>query len=419
MPRSSRPKLPSGALLVQPAKDGSGYYWEVKWRVDGRQVKKRLGKAWVDERPEPLVGADGWQRRYRKRRGKPNPGFLTYEEAIVEQQQLIADQFASRGRVDRVLFEDAASAWLDDGERIKNWKPSTSENHHAALAMPGAEPKLRGRAPKARLMTAFAGIELASIETTQIRSFLASLDRDDSVGARSVNYYRDVLMHIFELALDRGWIVENPVIGAERRREPDPREFIVYTPAQINAIAAEADPLMEALIKTAAFTGLRQGELLELRRRDIRVDEKVIYLQRSYSASTVTSPKSRHARTVPLADQALEALTPLLTRDSLRGHNDLVFSVSGDHLNRSTVRRSYVAARDRACAADQSIPTGLKFHDLRHCFGSLLAEGGYDVVAIQAFMGHSTIRTTQRYLHARPRAGDAAQLTAAFDRAAA
>jgi len=56
----------------------------------------------------------------------------------------------------------------------------------------------------------------------------------------------------------------------------------------------------------------------------------------------------------------------------------------------------------------------LRFHDLRHTFGSLLAASGVDVVTIQKAMGHSALATTSRYLHARPASEQAQAFTAAF-----
>ncbi len=56
----------------------------------------------------------------------------------------------------------------------------------------------------------------------------------------------------------------------------------------------------------------------------------------------------------------------------------------------------------------------LRFHDLRHTFGSLLAVGGVDVVTIQKAMGHSALSTTSRYLHARPASEQAHVFTRAF-----
>jgi dihydrofolate reductase len=53
-----------------------------------------------------------------------------------------------------------------------------------------------------------------------------------------------------------------------------------------------------------------------------------------------------------------------------------------------------------------------RFHDLRHTFGSLAIQQ-FDVVAVKDMMGHSRLTTTERYLHSKPRPGDAAKLTKA------
>ncbi len=59
------------------------------------------------------------------------------------------------------------------------------------------------------------------------------------------------------------------------------------------------------------------------------------------------------------------------------------------------------------------LPT-LRFHDLRHTYGSLLAAGGIDLASIKSAMGHAQITTTERHLHARPASELADRFTAAF-----
>ena len=56
----------------------------------------------------------------------------------------------------------------------------------------------------------------------------------------------------------------------------------------------------------------------------------------------------------------------------------------------------------------------MRWHDLRHTYGSLLAASGEDLVTIKAAMGHANISTTEVYLHARPATELAARLTADF-----
>jgi site-specific recombinase XerD len=56
----------------------------------------------------------------------------------------------------------------------------------------------------------------------------------------------------------------------------------------------------------------------------------------------------------------------------------------------------------------------LRWHDLRHTYGSLLAADGVDLVTIHSAMGHLALATTGRYLHARPASEQAARFTRAF-----
>ena len=124
----------------------------------------------------------------------------------------------------------------------------------------------------------------------------------------------------------------------------------------------------------------------------------------------LSSTKSGEVRRVPLADQGAAALDRLSRREHYTGRNDLVFcNALGHTLDNSALRRRYKRAQEAA-----GIPP-LRFHDLRHTFGSLLAAHGVDVVSIQDAMGHADITTTRRYLHARPASEKARAFTRAFE----
>lgn len=82
-------------------------------------------------------------------------------------------------------------------------------------------------------------------------------------------------------------------------------------------------------------------------------------------------------------------------------------NATGGHIDASALRRRYGAAAGRAGL--RSLP----FHSLRHHFGSV-AVNRASLVQVQAWMGHSHIQTTSRYLHHRSQASDAALLAEAF-----
>ena len=83
-------------------------------------------------------------------------------------------------------------------------------------------------------------------------------------------------------------------------------------------------------------------------------------------------------------------------------------NTAGDHLDAWALRRRFYKALERAGLRR------IRFHDLRHLFGSL-AITVLDPYAVQSYMGHQHYSTTQRYLHHKPRPQDALRLQAAAD----
>ena len=163
------------------------------------------------------------------------------------------------------------------------------------------------------------------------------------------------------------------------------------------------------LIGVAAYAGLRRGELVALRWRDIDFLSRKLIVRRSLSAETeLRSTKSRRAREVPLPDQAGAAVERLSRRGEFTGPDDYVFANRfGRRLDPSALRRRFERARGAAGLEP------LRFHDLRRTYGSLLVAGGIDLPSVNAAMSHSHVTTTERYLHARP----AGELADRFTRA--
>jgi integrase len=103
----------------------------------------------------------------------------------------------------------------------------------------------------------------------------------------------------------------------------------------------------------------------------------------------------------------IDTLARLKERERFTDDDELVFNREGEHLDPFALRRRYYAAGKRAGLRR------LRFHDLRHAFGSA-AITKLDPYAVQSYMGHQHYSTTQRYLHHQPRREDAARLADAF-----
>jgi integrase len=202
-----------------------------------------------------------------------------------------------------------------------------------------------------------------------------------------------------------------------KRREDGPARLEVFTVEQVEALArtaasgawrgphddltdagelvrAEEDAQLAELVRVAAYTGLRRGELVALRWRDVRSSERVLVVERALSGNVETTTKGRRVRYVPLGDEALGALDRLSRRVNFTSADDYAFAgVAGDRLDPSALRRRYMAARDAA-----GLPP-LRFHDLRHTAGTLLTRV-LDPVTVRDVLGHADLKTTERYLHA-------------------
>ena len=164
------------------------------------------------------------------------------------------------------------------------------------------------------------------------------------------------------------------------------------------------------MVRVSAYSGLRLGELLALRWRDVDFEGQALTVGRAMSAGIESSTKSGRVRRVALPDQAAAALDRVSRRTDFVAPDELVFcNAFGRTLDSSALRRRY----RRAQTAARLRP--LRWHDLRHTYGSLLAASGVDLVTIQAVMGHSALATTGRYLHARPASDQAAASTRVFE----
>ncbi|MDP9346198.1 MAG: tyrosine-type recombinase/integrase [Actinomycetota bacterium] len=130
----------------------------------------------------------------------------------------------------------------------------------------------------------------------------------------------------------------------------------------------------------------------------------------SYTERSLTTPKSGRARSVPLAPTVAEALARLSQREDSYGDEDLVFPGAHDgYLDASALYRRYKLALIRAGLRD------LRFHDLRHTFGTqVIGNPRVSILQLKEWMGHANIDTTMKYLHFAPRAGDADLVAHAF-----
>ncbi len=431
--------VPPSWLIVSRGRSGQLFY-DAGWRhrdADGvlRTMKRRLGPAWL----VPSLD-DGFERR----RGRVKPGFLDEPAAIVAKDRLVCgveqqlvEQAAAAERAANAppTFREIAHAFLDWLDRVRGAKPATLADHQYLLAEPGALHRRGAGASAGHIMAALGDRAAADVTTRDINELLAGVAAS-GVSPRTVNKHRQLICSAFSYACQEATfgLERNPATAADRRPEPERARLDFFSPEEVEALAralaagahrdpngrpvgdaeatarADDDRQDAELVRVAAYTGLRRGELVALRWRDVDLARRKIVVSRAVSGAVeATSTKSRRAREVPLPDQAAGALDRLSQRGDFTSPDDYVFvNRLGRRLDGSALRRRVERARDAAALRP------LRFHDLRHTYGSLLVAGGVDLASVKAAMGHSRITTTERYLHARSASELADRFTHAF-----
>jgi integrase len=120
---------------------------------------------------------------------------------------------------------------------------------------------------------------------------------------------------------------------------------------------------------------------------------RVIRVRASYLNGHLTTPKSRPVRAVPMAPAVAQSLARLGDRQHGTADGDLVLVGDwGGYVDARALTRRYIKALKRADLRR------LRFHDLRHTFGTRMIAKA-DIRRVQEWMGHADIQTTMKYLH--------------------
>jgi integrase len=358
----------------------------MKWRDAGGQHQRVLGKVWSG-------------------RGKPAGAYLTKRGAQRVLDDTLAD--ARRGQLlgpvrpsGGVTFADAAAEWLRYVEHDRKRRPSTVRDYRIVVDKV--------------LVPALGDAPLEAITSAHVDAFRTQLVAEGRLSPRTINKYLALIHGVLKRAQRVYGLSANAAAGVERQPARRSGDFDVLSAAEVEALIRGAASAQDAaLFATAAYAGLRLGELRALRWRDVDFAKRLIHVRRSYVERDEGVPKSGRVRSVPMIDQVARVLDGLSRREWFTGDEDLVFCNDvGDHFDDSALRRRFYTARAGA---------GLKrirFHDLRHTFGTLAVQV-FPLSDVKAYMGHADIATTMIYVHHVPQLDAASRLSAALEASAA
>ena len=194
----------------------------------------------------------------------------------------------------------------------------------------------------------------------------------------TVNHEIGLLKRILKKAVDWNYLEINPLRNVKKLKEPPGRVRYVK-PDEWPILLSECSPDLRDIVIFARHTGMRRGEIFNLQWTDIDWQNKRV---------TVRERKNNTTMIIPINDYVFRMLVRLHKTTT----SAFVFP-GKEGKRRYTLRTAFEAACRRAGIKN------LRFHDLRHTFGTDLVNSGADISIVKQLMGHKSIISTMRYVH--------------------
>lgn len=365
-------------------------------------------RAWLAGQYE-LVQSGGWQ-------------------SPAEQREAKAAEARAAEAAKAPTFESYARQWIETrkGRNGRPLAPRTKDHYRALL--------------DAYLVPEFGKLRLDEITPQQVNiwfdAFTITRTRTGHTGETTRAHSYALARSILNTAVGaHGPIVDkvNPFAVRGGGSSPSTKRTELATSEQVDVILETIRPEYRLIVLLGLWTGLRYSEIAELRRSDIDLEKRLIYVRRSVSRSKVSgvhakAPKSEAGnRDMHLPDVVFEPLKQHL-RSRVTGRDGLLFAgANGQHLAPSTFYGKLTCQTCKKTPAVHELEQrkknasqhefeprengwyaaryvagcpALHFHDLRATGATLMAQLGATEAEIQAFLGDSTPQAAQRYVRA-------------------
>lgn len=345
-----------------------------------------------DGRPRVEVGPDGSERKVYARR-KTGFWVMDYvdEQGIRRRERAgrtkVAAEKALRKKLDEidksrlggihalqpVLFRDFAEKYIEYATPLKrSWEKD--------------EGMLRNH-----LVPYFGDTQLHRITVRSVEDYRAkrlTMVKKDANGGdmhftrSTVNRETALLKRMIGLGIKWRHTEVNP--AKDVKLYPEPNGILRYLlPPQLDRLYACCPSYLRPIVQFAANSGMRMGEILDMKWADVLREQGIILLHQTKSGKRREIPLNE-----PLED-VLQSLTPVL-------HSPYVFCrTDGERWN-------HLHAGFKTAKAKAGIDPAFRFHDLRHTFASNAVMAGMDLLTLKEILGHSTLQMVQRYAHLSP-----------------
>ena len=312
---------------------------------------------------------------------------FTYQGKQIKKSAETDDKKLAQRIYDKVKGEVAERKWF---EKLPGKDRTFKEMMEKYMMEHSARNKaikthLRDKSLADHLLDFFGDLTLIEIGPSQIADYKGKR-RAEGAAPQTVNNELSLMSHGFSLAIkDWEWVKENPVKKVSKEKVNNLIERWLTLEEEKKLLASSPRWLQE-IILFAVNTGLRQGEILDLRWLEVDPARKTI---------TILEQKNQGKDTLPLNEGALEVLRERL--QVRRGETEYVF-----HTRNATRIVPNNLHQAFHLALRKSSIEKLRFHDLRHTFATRLVQAGLDIYTVQKLGRWKTISMVMRYAHHYP-----------------
>jgi len=308
-----------------------------------------------------------------------------------------------------------AEGWLANERKLielAQWSPPESRAKLQALAgvtlreyadqwmeHRDLTPKTRSlytRLLNSRILPELRNETLRAVTPAKVRAWWVGLGKETPTS--NTQAYQ-LLKALYNTAVEDKAATENPCQIKSAGKPPKPRDVKPLTPAELEKVAEKVPEKYRVAVPVAAWCGLRFGELIELRRKDVHTEGDRLTLRVRRAATTVDNrlvvgnPKTdAGVRDVTVPPHVAEMLREHMTKHTGRGPEAFVFTTTrGRRLSTTAFTKSVKAGFAAVGKPD------MRVHDLRHVGATLAAQAGATTKELMSRLGHTTPAMAMRY----------------------
>lgn len=346
-------------------------------------IVRRTGKRKVNGKPAVYYYAVYYVGAKQKWEKAPHPGRKEDAQSLLTQRLRELEQGEYR-EVQKATFAEFAAHWLSTYvDNPHQMKRSSADRYRRIL--------------NGRLLPYFGEYPLTGITTERVQAFVSDLAKE-GLSPKTVQSYLIPLQSMFTAAIRQGYIKRSPVDLVQKPKLRQ-KETAFLSAVELRRFLAAVDPEWRTFFTVLGLTGMRLGEALGMRWKNLDFDAGVYNVtERLYEAHFDTPKSDAGRRRIDLSGAVLEALRThkaeqaqhRLESGGRYSDEDLVFCAAWGIpiTNYKPLRHAFAAGLKAAgCPA-------VRIHDLRHTYASLLIAQGENPKYIQRQLGHASIQMT-------------------------